>query len=503
MARLPVVAIVGRPNVGKSTLFNRLAHRRIAVVDDEPGVTRDRIYAMARPVGARFHLIDTGGVAQATEDQFAISIRDQARVAIEEADLVVHLCDARAGLHPDDRFVAGMLRQAGKPTVTVANKVDARDAEDLLPELYELGVEEVLPISAAHGLGVGDLVDKILATLPRELSDSAVQQFETEAAQPRTRAERRAAARAADEAPRPEELAPELDDAPDEVSIPDELKVAVVGRPNAGKSSLVNALLGEPRMVVSEIPGTTRDAVDTLLERDGRRFRLIDTAGLRRKRSVARKVEKLSVVVAVRAIEECHLALLVVDGYEGITEQDAKVAELAHEAGKALIIVVNKWDLVQEGARNRQEYTKRVHKELSFVSYAPVLFISAARNEGVSDVLPKVLEVARDHFTRVSTSKLNKALQRTMERHHLPAYKGRRVSLYYCTQVAVAPPTIVVAANMPEGVHFSYRRYLVNALREEFGFQGTPLRVMFKRRGKDIGRAGHTHRKRTDPRTHG
>ncbi|MBI5495789.1 MAG: ribosome biogenesis GTPase Der [Deltaproteobacteria bacterium] len=500
MSRLPVVAIVGRPNVGKSTLFNRLARRRIAIVDDEPGVTRDRLYAMARPPGYRFHLIDTGGLDPDNAHEFFVGIREQATVAIEEADVVIHVVDSRAGLHPDDRFVAELLRKHGKPAVTAANKSDAKDHVDLLPEFYELGVADVMPVSAAHGLGVSDLVDKVLSLLPTELRAEAEQRAADEDAQPRGRAARRAAAEAAEaEAPPPEEG----EGRGDEVHAPPELRVAIVGRPNAGKSSLVNAILGEPRLMVSEIAGTTRDAVDTLVERDGKRYVLIDTAGLRRKRSVARKVEKFSVVAALHALEDAHVVCLVLDGYEGVTEQDEKIAEMAFNAGKALVIVVNKWDLVEDAVRRREEYAKRVLDEMGFVAYAPVVFASALHKQGTQKVLSTVDTVAQHHFRRVGTARINKAFERAEEGHHLPSFKGRRVSLYYATQVAIAPPTIVVACNMPEGIHPSYRRYLQNAMREQFGFVGTPLKIIFRRRGKDIGRSGHTHRKRRDPTQHG
>lgn len=470
----------------------------MAIVDDEPGVTRDRLYAMARPAGARFHLIDTGGLDPDNDHLFFAGMREQARLAIEEADVVIHVCDARDGLHPDDHYVSELLRKQGKPTITVANKVEGNVGEQLLPEIHGLGVEEVLPVSAAHGLGIADLTEAILRKVGPEMRKAAEARADEEDEAPKGRAARRAA-KEAEDAAAPE---PEAEGRPDETHLPDQLAVAVVGRPNAGKSSLINVLLGQPRLMVSDIPGTTRDAVDTLLTREGRTYRIVDTAGLRRKRTVARKLEKFSVVAAIRALEDAHVVVLVMDGYEGVLEQDAKIAQLAHDAGKALILVINKWDLVQEGANDRKKYEARVLKELGFVAYAPVLFVSALRKRGVDALLPLVDEVAHHHFRRVGTGPLNKAFERAQQAHHMPSYHGRRVNMYYATQVAIAPPTMVVACNMPEGVHYSYKRFLQNALREEFGFKGTQLRLHFRRRGKDMGLRGHTHRKRLDPTKH-
>lgn len=500
-----MVAIVGRPNVGKSTLFNRLARRRLAIVDDEPGVTRDRLYAMARVPEARFHLIDTGGLDPDNTHTFFTGMREQAQLAMEEADVIIHVCDAREGVHPDDRFVADLLRKSGKPTITVANKTEGRRAEELMPELYELGVGQLLPVSAEHALGITDLVEAVLAALPEELADAARAQADEDQAAPKGRAARRA--RAEEEAAAAEELAPEQEsekeDRGDLAFVPEQLAVAVVGRPNAGKSSLINALLGQPRLMVSDIPGTTRDAVDSLVEDHGKSYRVIDTAGLRRKKSVALKLEKYSVVAALRALEQADVVLLVFDGYEGITEQDARIAQLASEAGKALVLVVNKWDLVEPGAKDMEKYTERIYKAMAFVSYAPAMFVSALKGKGIERILPMVDQVAGHHFRRVGTGRLNRAFEKAQAGHHLPAFKGRRVNLYYATQVAIAPPTVVVACNMPEGIHFSYRRYLTNVLRDEFGFFGTPLRILFRRRGKDMGLRGHTHRKRRDPTQHG
>lgn len=513
MSRLPVVAIVGRPNVGKSTLFNRLARRRIALVDDEPGVTRDRLYSMARPEGFRFHLIDTGGLDPDSKDVFFMGMKEQARMAMEEADCVILLADARAGLHPDDRYVANLLRTGAKPTVIAANKIDGKTSGDLLPEFYELGLEHVFPISATHNIGVLEMIGSVMGLLSPELKKASVDQATFEDSQPKGRAAKRVARVAEEEAAAAaaleagEEAAPDLVDEPesraDEVFLPKEIRVAVVGKPNAGKSSLINAVLGEPRLLVSEIAGTTRDAVDTKVEFNGRTYRVIDTAGIRRKRSVASKLEKYSVVAALRAIEDAHIAVLVIDGWEGVTDQDAKIAEIANERGKAMIVVVNKWDLVQDGADDRMKYAARVRKELGFIGHAPVVFMSALHNRGVDKLLPTCEEVARHHHRRIGTGPLNKALQHALESHNLPSFRGRRVSIYYATQVAIAPPTMVVAVNNPEGIHFSYRRFLLNSLRDSFNFIGTPTRLIFRRRGKDIGTAGHSHKKRQDPTKHG
>lgn len=489
------MAIVGRPNVGKSTLFNRLARRRIAVVDDEPGVTRDRLYAMARPAGARFHLIDTGGLDPDNAHAFFVGMREQARMAVEEADVILHITDAKDGLHADDRFVAQMLRESQKPVILVANKAEGRQGADQLTEFYSLGVENVFALSAAHGIGVGDVVDRILELLPPELREESERRAYAEDDAPKGRAARRAAKQAAEALAPPPEANP---DRSDEVHLPAQLRVAVVGRPNAGKSSLVNAILGQPRLMVSDIAGTTRDAVDTLVTRGDKSYVFVDTAGLRRKRSVARKLEKFSVVAAVRALEEAHVVCLVLDGFEGVTEQDEKIAELANNAGKALIIVVNKWDLVVDAAKRKKEYTDRVHQEMGFVAYAPVIFVSALRNE-VEGVLNTVDDVANHHFRRVGTSKLNKAFEKAQESHHLPSDRGRRITLYYATQVAIGPPTIVVACNQPDGVHLSYQRYLQNKLRDAFGFSGTPLKLIFRKRGEQMGKRGHSHKKRRPP----
>ena len=319
MSRLPVIAIVGRPNVGKSTLFNRLARRRIAIVDDEPGVTRDRLYTLARPPGARFHLIDTGGLDPDSKDVFFMGMKEQAKMAIEEADAVILMCDVRAGLHPDDRYVAGILREGAKPTVIAANKIDGKSSPDLLTEMYELGMEHVLPISASHGTGTEDLVETLLSLLTDELREASDKQTDLDENAPKGRAARRAAREAAEEA---EPTKDELEDVSraDETHVPDDLRIAVVGKPNAGKSSLINAILGEPRLLVSEIAGTTRDAVDTVITVGPKKYRLVDTAGIRRKRSIALKLEKYSVVAALRAMEDSHLVVLVVDGFEGVTD---------------------------------------------------------------------------------------------------------------------------------------------------------------------------------------
>ena len=426
----PVVAVVGRPNVGKSTLFNRLVGGRVAIVEPEPGVTRDRIYREAEWNGREFVLVDTGGVVEEAANTIEAAIKKQVAQAIEEANLVLFVVDALAGVLPEDRAVAGILRRSGKPVLLIANKVDRFDPPPALGEFYALGMGEPLPVSAAQGLNTGDLLDTIVASLP------------------------------AKKAVKKEGVA---------------LRVAVVGRPNAGKSSLVNAILGEERVIVSETPGTTRDAVDTPFERGERRYVLIDTAGIRRKGRTERGVEVLSVVMARKAIERAQVCLLVVDGSEGVTAQDAHVAGLIQEAGKGVVVVVNKADtLTREGKKRLLE---DVEFKLKFLKDTPCLFVSALTGAGVGKLLPQALKVGENFQRRIGTGELNRVLRAAWESHPPPGGKGP-AKLYYATQVGTAPPRFKLFTNLKGELHFSYLRFLENALRQAFPLAGVPVRFM-------------------------
>jgi GTP-binding protein len=495
--RLPVVAIVGRPNVGKSTLFNRIAGRRIGIVEDMPGVTRDRIYAEAvyspdDGEDARFTLIDTGGFEPDPSTPLFAAVREQTRLAIDEADVAVLVVDVRVGVLPDDIDVARMLRKSGRPVIIAANKVDHQNHVELARLFFELGVPDVLPLSAAHGSGVSDLLEAAFAKIPAHLIEAGQAAERERQAESTQRDQDDDEARfdaALDEAELEVEQAAENDSdepqaAPPRVMIPEVLRLAVVGRPNAGKSSFVNKLLGEDRHLVSDIPGTTVDAVDSFLEHGGHRFRLIDTAGIRRKRSIAHQVEKYAVVSALKGMDRCDVALFLLDATAGVTEQDLKVAAFAHDKGKAIIIVVNKWDLGRKAGMDADAYTKQIREQMPFLDYAPVRFVSALTGRRVHDVLETAVEVARQHFTRVPTAEVNRVVARAQAAHQPPQHKGRRVKLFFATQVAVAPPSFVIATTDPEGVHFSYRRFILNQIREAFGFTGAPLRLFFRRRNE-------------------
>ncbi len=436
----PIIAIVGRPNVGKSTLFNKLAGERISIVEDTPGVTRDRIYYDIEWNGRAMVVVDTGGIEPASDDVILKQMKAQAELAIDTADVIVFLVDVKDGLTSADRDVAELLKHSRKPVLLCVNKVDGVGA---LPmgyyEFYELGFEEdPLPLSALHGTGTGDLLDRVLELAP----DS--------------------------------EPEPPSDDA---------IRVAVIGKPNAGKSSIVNRLLGEERLIVSDIPGTTRDAVDTRVINEWGEFVLIDTAGIRRKSRVDDKIERYSVMRAQMAVERADVCLILIDAAEGITEQDEKIAGLAHEAGKASIIVMNKWDAVEKDSKTTAVCTKKVYDALSYMTYAPLLFVSALTGQRLPRIFETIREVYAQACLRVSTGMLNDVLADAMARVQPPSDKGRRLKIYYMTQQSVRPPTFVIFCNDAELFHFSYQRFLENQLRSVFGFRGTPLKLIIRQRG--------------------
>jgi GTP-binding protein len=440
MTMMPIIAIVGRPNVGKSTLFNRIAGGRKAIVWDEPGVTRDRNYADVEWEEGSFTLIDTGGFEPVSKDRIFIQMREQCQLAMEEADVILFLMDGKEGLNPSDKEIADILRKLNKPVFYIVNKIDGPKHEEKALEFYGLGVEPIYSISAEHGYGVNGLMDEVIKSLP-VLTD-----------------------RKGDK---------------------DVTKVAVVGRPNVGKSSLINRLLGYKRVLVDEVPGTTRDAIDTHFERDGRRYVLIDTAGIRRKSRISLKLEKYSIVEALRTIDRSDVALLLLDSREGVTDQDARIGGFIHEKGKGCILVVNKWDLVEKDSQTMARYEEEVREELKYLSYAPILFISALTGQRVRKVLEGVDHVSEQTKKRIPTSQLNKYFGNWVEKFPPPLYKGRSVKMNYITQVSTSPPTFVISTNFPDGIHFSYERYLLNQMRETFSFEGVPVRFRFRKKGKE------------------
>lgn len=435
----PIIAIVGRPNVGKSTLFNRLVGRRKAIVDDQPGVTRDRNYATVTRYNTPFTLIDTGGFEPVTDDRLLQQMREQSQLAMEEADLILFVMDGRQGLTEADRTVAAMLRRVEKPVFFVVNKVDGEKQELDTSDFYRLGIGEVWPVSAEHGRGVEDLMDEVLPLLPRQ------------------------------EMPAEEEAV---------------TRIAVVGRPNVGKSSLVNRLLGYERVVANPTPGTTRDAVDTPLVWHKKKFLLIDTAGIRRKGRISLKIETYSVVDALRSLDRADVALIVLNAEEGITEQDSKIAGYAYEAGRACIFVVNKWDTLEKDNSSVGKFVDRIRTDFKYLPFAPILFISAKTGQRISSVLSEVDKVMGEYGKRVGTGELNRVIGAATEAHPPPVVLGRRLKIYYGTQVSTRPPTFTLFVSKPEGIHFSYERYLANKIREAFGFTGTPIRLLFRGREK-------------------
>ena len=436
----PIVAIVGRPNVGKSTLFNIFANRRISIVEDTPGVTRDRLYADTEWLDNEFMMVDTGGIEIMNNDKIAVSIRQQAQIAIAEADVILFVCDARAGITHEDAEVARLLRQSKKPIVLAVNKADSPKQEMEIFEFYNLGIGEPIPVSAANHLGLGDLLDAVVEKFP----------------------ETSAYGEDGDE---------------------DEIKVALIGRPNVGKSSIFNTLVGEERSIVSDVAGTTRDAIDTPVVRDGQKFLFIDTAGMRRKARIDEPIEKYSIIRSLRAVDRSDVVLMVIDAIDGVTEQDKKIAGYAHEAGKGIVLVVNKWDLYDKDNTSTLRYTENLRRELVFMQYAPVVFVSAMTKQRIHR-LPEVIHyVAEQNAMRISTSVLNQVVEDAIAINPPPTEKGQRLKILYATQVKIKPPTFVIFVNEPEIMHFSYQRYLENKLREAFGFEGTPLQMII--RGKN------------------
>ncbi len=436
----PVVAIVGRPNVGKSTLFNRLAGERIAIVEDTPGVTRDRIYAEAEWLTKYFTVIDTGGIEPNSEELIPRKMREQAELAMEMADVILFVVDARSGVTPQDRDVALILLKTKKPVLLVANKVDNKNVPDNFYDFYELGFGEPIPVSSSIGLGTGDLLDEVIKNFPQNEGDE-----------------------------------------PDD----DIIKVAIVGKPNAGKSTLLNKLVGEERVIVSPIAGTTRDAIDSYIEIDGQKYMFIDTAGIRRKNKISENIEKYSILRAYTAVERADVVLIMIDADEGISEQDSKIAGMAHEAGKSSIIVVNKWDLIEKDNHTMKTFTKSIREELAFMMYAPLMFISAHTSQRVNKIKETIDFVYNEAAKRVSTGVLNDVIGEAVLMNQPPSDKGKRLKIYYATQVTVKPPTFAIFVNEKQLFHFSYQRYIENKLRENFGFEGTPLRLYIREKKHD------------------
>ncbi len=436
----PLVAIVGRPNVGKSMLFNKLVGQRLSIVEDTPGVTRDRLYADCEWCGRQFHIVDTGGIEPTADSEILAFMREQAQIAISSADVIVFVADLRTGVTAADKDVANMLLRSRKPVVLAVNKADSTGPTDPgVYEFYSLGLGDPIPVSAVHGHGTGDLLDECLKYFPPETEE-------------------------------------EEED--------DRIRVAVIGKPNVGKSSLVNHILGEKRVIVSDSAGTTRDAVDSPFENSYGKFVFIDTAGIRRRSKVEERVEKFSVMRAQMAIERADVCLILIDAREGVTEQDTKIAGLAHEAGKASIIVVNKWDLVEKETGTLEKMRKEVLRDLSFMDYAPVLFISALTGQRTEKLFELINYVAEQNAMRISTGMLNDVLADAQARVQPPTDKGRRLKIYYITQTGVKPPTFVVFCNSRELFHFSYQRYLENQIRGVFGLEGTPVRLIVRQKGE-------------------
>ncbi len=440
----PIIAVVGRPNVGKSTLFNRLIGERRSIVEDTPGVTRDRIYGETEWRGRQLVLIDTGGIEPKTDDIILAQMRNQAQIAIDTADVIIFLCDVHTGMTANDHDIAVMLKKSGKPIIPCINKCDRTGDPPLeFYEFYELGFEhEPIAVSSVHGSGTGDLLDACVEALP---------------------------------------------DQEEEVEEDEGIRVAVIGKPNAGKSSIINRFVGADRMIVSNIAGTTRDSVDTSVENEHGKFTFIDTAGIRRQSKINDKIEKYSVLRAHMAVERADVCLLMIDATEGITEQDEKIAGIAHESGKGTIIVVNKWDLVEKDNNTVKAYTEKIRTALAYMPYAPIVFVSAKTGQRLPNIYKLIAHVQDQRTMRITTGMLNDILGEAMMRTQPPSDKGKRLKIYYMTQNAVAPPTFVLFCNSIELFHFSYQRYIENCLRETFGFEGTPIKMIIKQKGDNQG----------------
>ena len=439
--RKPIVAVVGRPNVGKSTLFNALAGERIAIVQDTPGITRDRIYADITWLDMQFTLIDTGGIEPESKDIILSQMRDQAQIAMDTADVIIFMTDVKQGLVDDDMKVADMLRRSHKPVVLVVNKVDSFEKfmNDTY-EFYNLGIGEPVPISAANRLGIGDMLDEVAKHFDKSMTE-------------------------------------EIDD--------DRPRVAIIGKPNVGKSSLINKIIGEKRLIVSDIAGTTRDAIDTPVKAFGKEYVFIDTAGLRRKKNVKEDLEKYMIVRTVSAVERADVVVLLIDADEGVTEQDAKIAGIAHERGKGFIIAVNKWDLIEKNNSTVNEFSKKIRSTLSFMPYAEIMYISALTGQRVPKLFEMIDAVIENCALRVQTGVLNEIVAEATAMQQPPSDKGKRLKIFYVTQVAVKPPTFVIFVNDKQLMHFSYTRYLENQIRDTFGFKGTPLKFIIRERKED------------------
>ena len=434
----PIVAIVGRPNVGKSTLFNALAGENISIVKDTPGVTRDRIYAEVTWLNREFTMIDTGGIEPDSRDIILSQMREQAQIAIDTADVIIFLTDVRQGLQDADSKVADMLRRSGKPVVLVVNKVDS--FEKFMADVYEfynLGIGDPIPVSASSRLGIGDMLDEVTKHFPESTGEE------------------------------------EEDDRP---------RIAIVGKPNVGKSSIVNKLLGKNRVIVSDIAGTTRDAIDTAIKHNGKEYVFIDTAGLRRKNKIKEELERYSIIRTVTAVERADVVLMVIDATEGITEQDAKIAGIAHERGKGIIIVVNKWDAIEKNDKTMNEFEKDIRQTLAYMPYAEIMYVSAATGQRLNKLYDMIDMVMENQTLRVATGVLNEIMAEAVAMQQPPSDKGKRLKIYYITQVSVKPPTFVIFVNDKELMHFSYTRYLENKIREAFGFRGTSLKFFIRER---------------------
>lgn len=435
----PIVAIVGRPNVGKSTIFNKLTGKKISIVEDTPGVTRDRIFGEVEWLNKYFTVIDTGGIEPESEDIIVKQMRNQAMLAVDMAHVILFIVDGKSGITAADKEVADILRRTNKPVILVVNKIDSVSQEDNIYDFYELGIGVPYPVSGANSMGLGDLLDEVVESFPEGLNT-------------------------------------EYDE--------DIIRVAITGKPNAGKSSILNTILGEDRVIVSPIAGTTRDAIDTYFEKDGNKFLLIDTAGIRRKSKVYENVEKFSVIRSMSAVDRADVVLIVIDATEGVTEQDTKIAGIAHDEGKGCIFVVNKWDLIEKDNKTMGSFTMSIREKFPFMSYAPIVYVSAVTKQRVLKILDNIVFVSNEQNKRISTSVLNDVIGEAVMLNQPPSDKGRRLKIYYGTQVGVKPPTFNLFINDKELTHFSYTRYLENRFRENFGFEGTSIRIEYSQKKK-------------------